>query len=236
MRVTVLLPSLNEAEGIQATIRRIPLDELRREGWDAGVVVVDGASTDGTGEAAARLGAIVVVEPRPGYGRAYKTGFARAPGDYIVTADADDTYPLDGLVEILRTVRTRGLDFATLDRFAGLRSGAMSFTHRFGNRVLTLAVWALWGIRLHDSQSGMWVLSRRALDRMPFGALSDGMAFSQELKLLAFRDPDLKCVELPGAYRARVGDVKLSRWSDGPRNLFEVIRRRLHPPRTPGRP
>jgi hypothetical protein len=73
----------------------------------------------------------------------------------------------------------------------------------------------------------MWILSRRALERIPLDRLSDGMAFSQELKLTAYRHPELKAAELPGRYYARVGDAKLSRWRDGLGNLWRLLRLRF---------
>lgn len=226
VHLTVLLPTLNEAEGIVSTLRRLPRDALQAAHFDVDVWIVDGASTDGTAERAQALGAHVIVEQRRGYGRAYKTALARVPGDVVVTADADDTYPLDQLPQLLSTFFERGLDFATINRFAKLESGSMSATNRFGNAVLSLAARMLFGVRLRDSQSGMWILNRRALERLPLESLSDGMPFSQDLKLAAFGHPHLRAAELPGRYRPRVGEAKLLRWSDGTRNLRGLLRRR----------
>ena len=77
-RITVVIPCLNEKEGIGKVLRELPafVDE---------VVVVDNGSTDGTAVVALQLGAHVVTELHRGYGRAYKSGFSRATGDIIVT-------------------------------------------------------------------------------------------------------------------------------------------------------
>src|SRR4029079_4721832 len=81
-RISVVIPCHNEEGGIAAVLAQMPsmVDE---------VVVVDNASTDRTGEVARGAGARVVFEARKGYGRAYKTGFAAARGDVIVTMDGD---------------------------------------------------------------------------------------------------------------------------------------------------
>ncbi len=229
MRLVVLLPALNEAEGIGRTLHRLPKDALATSGWELEVLVVDGASTDGTAQVAAGLGAKVLVEARRGYGRAYKSGLPHADGDVVVTADADDTYPLDELVDYLAAYQTRRLDFATVDRFAHLEKGSMSLTHRIGNRILSAAARLLFRVRLHDSQSGMWILSRQAIRSLPLQDMSDGMAFSQEIKLAAFRGGHLRAAELPGRYHPRVGQEKLVRWQDGPRNLWSLVKRRLRP-------
>jgi len=83
-RISVVIPCHNEEAGVAAVLAQMPsmVDE---------VVVVDNASTDRTAEVARGAGARVVFEARKGYGRAYKTGFAAARGDVIVTMDGDGT-------------------------------------------------------------------------------------------------------------------------------------------------
>lgn len=234
MRVSFVLPALNEARGIERALARIPREALQRAGFRVDVLVVDGQSTDGTPDRARALGARVLVEPRRGYGRAYKTGLAAAQGDWIVTGDADDSYPFEQAVDILREAQERNLDFATLNRYAHLEPRSMSALHRVGNFILTWTLRLLFSTRLRDSQSGMWVLRRATRDRLPLERMSDGMAFSAELKVRAFRDPGLSCAELPGGYRPRVGQKKLASWRDGWRNFWALVRlrfRRLRPVR-----
>src|SRR4051794_3700621 len=90
-QVSVVIPCLNEAENIEACVRRA-VDAIDGAGLRGEVVVADNNSTDGSGELAAGAGARVVHESRPGYGSAYLAGFAAARGEYIVMADADLTY------------------------------------------------------------------------------------------------------------------------------------------------
>ena len=71
----------------------------------------------------------------------------------------------------------------------------------------------------------MWVFKRSILPR--FNIVSDGMAFSEELKIEAFTQRDLRCTELPIYYRARVGESKLNVWKDGFYNLFFLFRKRF---------
>ena len=91
--ISIVIPALNERDGIIKTVQAIPTRELERIGYEVQVVVVDNGSDDGTGELARQAGAEVVSEPRLGYGSAFKAGFAHAKGDIIATADADATYP-----------------------------------------------------------------------------------------------------------------------------------------------
>lgn len=227
MRLSFVIPALNEREGIRVTMNKLPVDSLRRAGHEVEALVVDGASPDGTGEVAAGLGARVITERRLGYGRAYKTGFEEAAGDVLITGDADGSYPMEETVDYLRLLESGPYDFLTVNRFGHVARGAMGPKHRFGNWVLTTTMRLLFRVRLRDSQSGMWLLRRRVLEALPFRKFSDGMPFSEEMKVRAFRHPRLRCLEVPGRYMKRTGDPKLSSWRDGWRNLWHLFRLRL---------
>ena len=237
MRISYVIPSLNEHDGIRRTIERIPVAHHKKQGDEVEIVVVDGLSSDGTPEVAESLGARVLMEKRRGYGRAYKTGLKEARGDIIVTGDADGSYPLEDTPRLLQLLEQERLDFVTVNRFAGLQPGSMSGKHRFGNWVLNMTTRVLFWIRLHDTQSGMWVMRRRVIDTLPFERFSDGMPFSEELKIRAFRHRDLRTKEVPGRYLPRTGEAKLSSWKDGWRNLKHLLRLRFRrSPRGNGSP
>ena len=99
VHVTVVIPTRNEEEAIVDTIRSVPND-----GWceKLDFLVIDGNSEDRTRELAEQEGAEVYLEARKGYGRAYRTGFAIAPGEIIVTMDADCTYPGEEVPGLVR--------------------------------------------------------------------------------------------------------------------------------------
>src|SRR5262245_7814418 len=78
---------------------------------------------------------------------------------------------------------------------------------------------------LIDSQSGMWIFRREVLDRIQ--PESDGMALSQELKILAFTHPEIRCLEMPIYYGDRVGESKLNMWKDGFGHLIALGKLRL---------
>lgn len=221
--VSFVIPSLNEEAAIGPTLEAIPAKELREQGWQVEVLVVDGDSKDRTREVAAAKGATVILEPRRGYGRAYKTGFEKARGEILVTGDADGTYPFELAPQLLEQLDREALDFITTDRFADLQPGAMRAKHKVGNWILSTATRVLFFTRFRDSQSGMWVFRRAILSKLQLTA--DGMAFSEELKIEAFRKARAKEVGIP--YRVRVGEVKLQSWRDGFRNLGFLFRKRF---------
>lgn len=224
-RLSIVIPAMNEEEGIGDVLDEIPLKDLEAMGWPAEVLVVDGESVDRTRDIALEKGARVIIEPRKGYGRAYKTGFEQARGEVIATGDADTTYPFDKLPEYLRLFERERLDFLTGNRFGMLQPGAMSAKHKLGNWVLSTTGRVLFMARIKDSQSGMWIFRKGILPQLKL--TSDGMPLSEEIKIEAFTKPELRSMEVPIEYRVRVGDVKLSSWKDGYRNLSFLFKKRF---------
>jgi glycosyltransferase involved in cell wall biosynthesis len=219
VKVTILIPTLNEEKGIGPTLDTLDRKAFAALGWDLEILVVDGNSKDRTREEAESRGARVLVEPRRGYGRAYKEGFKAATGDVIVTGDADGTYPFERAHEFVQMLLHQDLDFINCDRYGRLEQGAMSAKHLLGNWVLSTTARLLFSVRLRDSQSGMWVIRRTALDKVAFEGLSEGMAFSQEIKIEFLKGPGLRFAEVASSLRPRIGKPVLSSWRDGWGNL-----------------
>jgi hypothetical protein len=219
-KVSVIIPTMNEEKSIGMVIDEVKkaLGERPHE-----IIVVDTASRDRTREIATERGARVVEEPRRGYGRAYKTGFENATGEFIATLDADMTYPGTEIPSLLDMLQSRGLDFITTNRFARMEKGAMSAKHRFGNWVLSTTARILFRVKVKDSQSGMWVFREAILKDLDLE--SDKMSLSEEIKIEAFRK--FKGAEVPISYRVRVGEVKLSSWKDGSGNLKYLFKKRF---------
>ncbi|MFZ0831451.1 MAG: glycosyltransferase family 2 protein [Thermoplasmata archaeon] len=239
MRASLVIPTLNESASIGHVLRtfrdaaesanqryffRNPID------WE--VIVVDGPSTDGTADIARREGARVILEPRRGYGRAYRTGFAAATGEIIVTADGDASYPVGEIPWFVLDLLEHHLDFLTCDRLSYLDAKAMTTEHRIGNWVLNYALRAFFHSALQgaparvlrDSQSGMWIFRREILDRLHL--TQDGMALSEELKIEVLLR-GLRFEETPIHYSERWGAPKLSSWRDGARNLLYLFQKRF---------
>jgi hypothetical protein len=102
---------------------------------------------------------------------------------------------------------------------------AMSFKHKIGNLVLSLAMSVLYFRWVRDSQSGMWVFRRAILDEMVLE--SDSMAFSEEIKIEALKSPRIRFAEISILYTSRLGEIKLNPWRDGFHNLFFLVRKRF---------
>jgi glycosyltransferase involved in cell wall biosynthesis len=219
--VSVIIPTLNEQSGIEKTIASIPKSELQNKlGYELEVIVIDGESTDSTAEIAQKMGAKVIVEKRRGYGRALKSGFADAKGQIIVTIDADNTYPTGSIPEYIHELERGDYDFITINRFSSLEEGAMSFTRITGNKLLTLITRVIYSIDLKDSQSGMWIMKKDFACSIKMD--SDGMSFSEEIKIIAFKF--FRSKEIDGKYYSRTGDAKLRVLNDGWENLKFLFR------------
>jgi glycosyltransferase involved in cell wall biosynthesis len=219
--VSVVIPTMNEEKSVGLVIEEVRDAFAGKR--EIEILVVDTDSKDRTREIATSLGAVVIDEPRRGYGRAYRTGFEKARGDVIATLDADMTYPahdLPGLVEMLDSEQ---VDFITTNRFARMEKGAMKAKHRIGNWVLSSASRLLFRVKIRDSQSGMWVFRKSLLDAIELESF--GMAMSEEIKIEAFTKA--RAVEVPITYRLRIGEVKLNSWSDGIGNLKFLFRKRF---------
>lgn len=218
LKVSVVIPCFNEEHGIAAVLKSMPeyVDQ---------VVVVDNNSTDETGRIARELGAEVIFETRKGYGSAYKAGFPRATGDIVATADGDGTYPTHSIGPIIDFMLEKKLDFVSASRFPLMDPKAMRWRNVLGNKILTYATRVLWLKWIADSQSGMWVMTNHALRQLRLE--SDGMPFSEEIKLEAVENRSIRFGEYHIHYSERIGETKLFPFKDGIANLLYLFRRRI---------
>jgi len=220
-RVSVIIPTMNEEESIGEVMDAV---NKALKGMDYEVLVVDTNSKDRTREIATEKGATIIDEPRRGYGRAYKTGFDKATGEYIVTLDADCTYPAEAIPDLLAALEKENMDFISCERMTKMEKGAMTPGHRFGNWVLKVTMNILFRMKFKDSQTGMWVFRRKILPSLHL--TSDGMALSEEIKIEA-HVRGFRVKEMPIVYRPRKGEVKLNSWGDGIANLKFLLWKRF---------
>jgi len=216
--ISLVIPCYNEEEGLRQLLPKIPdiVDE---------VLIVDNASTDNTARVARELGARVVEEKMKGYGRAYKTGFKNATGDIIITMDGDGTYPPESIALLLYILFEEDVDFVSARRWRSKSLQRKSPIRIFGNIILSFTMAALYLCYVVDSQSGMWVFKRTVLPNLKLS--SDGMALSEEIKIEAFSNKNIKTLEIPIYYGERVGTSKLNVWRDGILNLLFLFKKRF---------
>jgi glycosyltransferase involved in cell wall biosynthesis len=215
VKVSVVIPCLNEEASIARCVgnaRRA----LEGQGWRGEVVVADNGSDDGSAELARDAGALVVHEPRRGYGSAYLAGFAAAQGEYIVMADADLTYDFADIPRFVGKL-DEGADLVMGDRMGNIQPGAMPWLHRYvGNPILTGILNLFFRTGVRDAHCGMRAVRRSALPQLDLR--TTGMEFASEMVIRAGKER-LAIEEIPIHYHPREGESKLSSFRDGWRHL-----------------
>lgn len=219
--VSVVLPCLNEAGSVGQCVKEA-LHAMSAAGLEGEVVVVDNGSTDGSAEISRAAGARVVAEENPGYGSALRTGFAAASGRVAVMADADFTYDLGRVPELVTPVLSGEADLVLGSRLDGATRATMPLLHRFlGTPLITFLVARACGGRVvRDSQSGFRAFSRERMQAL--NLQSTGMELASEMLIRAAR-AGLRIQEVQTGYRPRVGESKLDTFSDGWRHLQLIL-------------
>jgi glycosyltransferase involved in cell wall biosynthesis len=220
---SVVIPALNEEDGIAAIIERVLA--IEPELGDLGIktlelIVVDDGSRDGTADVVRRYKSVKLVCHRVnrGYGAALKTGLSRSSGEIVAFLDADGTYPPEYFPKLIQAIYD-GADLAIGSRMAGEKTD-MPATRRIGNWIFANLVTLLGNRRVSDSASGMRVFRRDSLTHLY--PLPDGLNFTPIMSLRAIHE-GLKVVEIPIPYHERVGRSKLSVIKDGLRYLQSII-------------
>jgi glycosyltransferase involved in cell wall biosynthesis len=213
MRLSVVIPAYNEEESLGKTLDTV-YDAIESVDGDKEVIVVNNNSTDRTVEIAKNHGATVYHQPVQGYGAAYKKGLEEAQGDYIITGDADATYPFEDAKYFVELLDQTDYDFLTTNRFADLEDGSMPIVNHVGNRGLSFLAWVCISLPFKDTLSGMWIFTQRFNDAMNYDIMGDGMSFTQEIKIYADY-LDIEAKEIPVTYHPRIGEKKLNPLRDG---------------------
>ena len=202
MRVSVIIPTHNEAQAIWRVLADLPVPLVTE------VIVVDSNSNDGTPELARKMGAKVVQEPRRGYGRACLTGLASTENpDVVVFLDGDYSDRPSELPILLAPIIEGRADITLGSRFSGKTApSALPWHQSFGNRFAAGLIRILYGVKVSDlgpfRASRAEVLRDLALEEATYG-----WAVEMILKgaIAGFR-----IVEVPVSYYPRIGKSKIS--------------------------
>jgi glycosyltransferase involved in cell wall biosynthesis len=193
--VGVIIPVLNEAEAIGGVVREVASTGLADE-----IIVVDGGSRDGTISSARAAGAEVVVERRPGYGRACATGVLASTADVLVFLDGDGADDGTALGRLLAPIRDGMADLALGSRLHR-QAHALPWHATLGNSLGALAVSQLWGQRIRDFPSFKAV---RRTDLLRLHMTEATYGWTVEMIVKATK-AGLRVQEVPIDYRRRKG-------------------------------
>ncbi len=221
VEVSVVMPCLNEAEGVAQCIKEVK-EVFRKEGIEGEIIVVDNNSEDDSAVIALKNGARVVSQPERGYGNTILKGLSIARGKFIVIGDADNSYDFREIPKFLEQVR-RGSDLVIGSRYRGrIEKGAMPTLHYYvGNPFFSFLLRKLYRIKITDSHCGFGVVKREALKNLELE--SKGMEFASEILIKAAK-ANLRISEVPIVYRKRKGKSKLRTFQDGWRHLSLILK------------
>ena len=214
--IAVVVPCHNE----EAAIAKV-VEDFREALPGAEIYVYDNNSCDRTSEVAAAAGAIVRHEPLAGKGNVVRRMFADVEADIYIMVDGDDTYDAQAAPAMVKRLIDEQLDLVNGRRVTSIKK-AYRPGHRFGNRLLTGLVAAIFGKRIGDMLSGYKVMSRRFVKSIPL--LSAGFEIETELAIHAL-ELRMPIGEMPVAYRDRPegSASKLNTVVDGARILQTIL-------------
>lgn len=218
--ISVVIPALNEAENLRHVLPLIPSGIHE-------VILVDGASTDGTAEVARELRPDIrfVQQQGRGKGAALRSGFAAARGDIVVMLDADgstDPREIPSFVEAL----LNGADFVKGSRFLpGGGTADMETYRKLGNMAFVYTVRLLFGGRYTDLCYGYNAFWRRVLPQLQLDG--DGFEIETMMNVRALK-AGLIVAEVPSFESHRIhGESHLRTIPDGLRVLRTIFSERF---------
>jgi len=218
MKISILMPCLNEAETLATCIRKAQ-SWLASSSVSGEVIVADNGSTDGSQEIARANGARIVDVPVKGYGSALYFGALAAQGDYVVMGDSDDSYDFSKL-DVFFAKLEEGCDLVMGNRFlGGIEPGAMPWKNRYiGNPFLSWIGRLLFDCPTGDFHCGLRAFRKDAFLRMDLR--TTGMEFASEMVIKA-NLLGMRIAEVPTTLSrdGRSRRPHLRPWRDGWRHL-----------------
>lgn len=199
--VSVVIPALNEEEPIAAVVRECQSTKIPRE-----VIVVDNGSTDATAERAREAGALIVSEPRPGYGRACAAGIrAVSPNSKIIVfLDGDGSDCPEFMSQLVDPIAAGSFDFVIGSRTRGKREpGSMNFQQVFAGRFAGWLMRLLYGVRYSD-MSPFRAIRHDSLERLSMREETYGWNLEMQMKAARL---GLRILEVPVNHRCRTGGL-----------------------------
>lgn len=218
-KITIYFPCRNESSHLQEVINTVPtfVDEI---------IIVSNKSTDDTYEKAQKLGLRSLKDDRTvggiGYGFAHMTGLSHATGDIIISADADLTYPVDKIADIIDYFLEHEMDFVSCNRYPIIGDTKIPFKLQLGVNLLNWETKFLYGVNIQDILSGMWILNKSIIPKLE---LTMGeWNLSPQIKINAALHDDIKFSEYHIVQHQRAGETKQNHWKTGFQHLFWIAK------------
>ncbi len=232
MKISVVIPVYNEV----ATLEKI-VGKIRKLDLDVEIILVDDASTDGSGAVISQLAKLSNVfsfshEVNKGKGASLRTGFGNTTGDVILVQDADLEYSPSDYKQLIEPIENDRADVVYGSRFIGGRPHrVLYFWHLVGNRVLTLFSNMFTNLNLTDMEVCYKAFRREIIQNITL--FEDGFGFEPEVtaRIAQYRKPNgdpLRIYEVGVSYNGRTySEGKKINWKDGVWGMWCIVRYNL---------
>lgn len=224
MKLSVIIPSFNEAATVREAIKRVQavnLAPVKKE-----IIVVDDGSTDGTKKILSKIGGVtkISLKQNQGKGAAIKAGLKRATGGYVLIQDADLEYDPVDIPALLKPVLTGKAEVVYGSRFLGPHRN-MLFWHWVGNQLLSLLTNLLFNTTLSDMEVGYKLIPTPLIKSLKIE--SDRFGFEPEVTAKILKR-GIRIFEVPISYAGReFNEGKKITWKDGLQAFFLLWKYRL---------
>ena len=210
---TVIVPAFNEEAGLPVVLDK--LLKLTDNSYE--VIVIDDGSTDKTAKVACQFPCqLIRHELNRGKGEALKTGIKNAQGDNVIWIDADDTYPVETIPQMVDALKN--YDIVVGSRVYGKEN--IPRFNRFGNWIFRTMIKTIYGFKPYDPCTGLYGAKKFHLELM--GLSSKRFAIEPEISIKSSR-MKLKMLDIPTQYRSRIGDAKLNAIKVGFEDLTTIL-------------
>ncbi len=197
MKISLIIPALDEEEPLPDVLASVPpgaVDEI---------IVVDNGSTDGTAAVACRAGALVVIEPRKGYGAACWSGFKAAEdADILVFMDGDGSFQAGEIPRLTEPIASGTADLVLGSRALGATdAGAIPLHARLGNSLVATIIGFISATRISDL-GPFRAIGCKSLENLNMQERTHGWPCEMIIKSAKF---GYRVLEVPVTYRPRTG-------------------------------
>lgn len=217
--IAVLIPCYNESRTIEKVVR-----DFRRVLPEAVVYVYDNNSSDGTGDIAARAGAVVRKERMQGKGNVIRRMFREIDADCYLMVDGDDTYPAEDAPAMVAAVLNEQADMVVGDRLSStyFTENKRPF-HNMGNGLVRASINRLFGSDVKDIMTGYRAFSYAFVKTYP--VLSKGFEIETDMTIHAI-NRRMQVANVVVSYRDRPdgSESKLNTYQDGMKVLMTIAR------------
>lgn len=224
MKLSIIIPSYNEAVTVVKTINRVKKIQLKNITKE--IIVVDDGSTDGTRKKLSKITNVIKIflKKNQGKGAAIRHGLAKVSGDYVLIQDADLEYDPQDIAVLLAPVLSGKAKVVYGSRFTGPHRN-MLFWHLMGNKILSFMANVLFNTTISDMEVGYKLIPTKLLKSLSLK--SDRFGFEPEVTAKILKTGE-RIFEVPISYTGReFSEGKKITWKDGLESFYLLWKYRL---------